>query len=244
MALEAAIQIELNEWLEREEVKWHKKSRELWLKEGDRNSKFFHLSTVVRRRKNQIAEIQLENGNWIHSRNEIADYFTQKNFSVFQSSNPHIPADLERLIDPSITEAENDLLSRIPEVDEIKKVVWEMNSHKASGPDGFPSLFFKKYWDAVESQVISIVQSFFREGWLLRQMNHTFITLIPKRQGACNFNHFRPISLCNFYYKIISKILVMRLRQILPKLIDPAQAAFVPERWIAENVVLAQEVVH
>jgi hypothetical protein len=88
------------------------------------------------------------------------------------------------------------------------------------------------------------VQSFFRDGWLLSQMNHTYITLIPKRQAASNFNQFRPISLCNFYYKIISKILVLRLRPILPKLIDPAQVAFVPDRWIAENVVLAQEVVH
>ncbi len=88
------------------------------------------------------------------------------------------------------------------------------------------------------------MQSFFRDGWLLSQMNHTYITLIPKRQGASNFNQFRPISLCNFYYKIISKILVLRLRPILPKLIDPAQVTFVPDRWIAENVVLAQEVVH
>jgi hypothetical protein len=50
--------------------------------------------------------------------------------------------------------------------------------------------------------------------------------------------------LCNFYYKIISKILVLRLRPILSKLIDPSQVAFVPERWIAENVMLAQVVVH
>ena len=79
-------------------------------------------------------------------------------------------------------------------------------------------------------QIIDAVQSFFREGWLLRQMNHTFITLIPKKQGACNFNHFHPISLYNFYYKIISKILVLRLRPLLAKLIDPSQAAFVLSR--------------
>ena len=79
---------------------------------------------------------------------------------------------------------------------------------------------------------------------MLPQMNHTFITLIPKKQGACNFNQFRPISLCNFCYKIISKILVNRLRPLLPKIIEPSQAAFVSGRWISESVVLAQEIVH
>ncbi|XP_050248620.1 uncharacterized protein LOC126695864 [Quercus robur] len=75
-------------------------------------------------------------------------------------------------------------------------------------------------------------------------MNETFITLIPKVQGAHKFGHFRPISLCNFCYKVISRILVARLRPLLDKLIDPAQTAFVPNRNIAENVLLAQEVVH
>ncbi len=63
LALETSLSAELNEWLEREELKWRQKSRELWLKEGDRNSKFFHLSTIVRRRRNQITEIQLEDGS-------------------------------------------------------------------------------------------------------------------------------------------------------------------------------------
>ena len=75
-------------------------------------------------------------------------------------------------------------------------------------------------------------------------MNKTFITLIPKVQGAYNFGHFRPISLSNFCYKVISRILVARLRPLLDKLIDLAQVAFVPNRNIAENILLAQEVVH
>jgi hypothetical protein len=79
---------------------------------------------------------------------------------------------------------------------------------------------------------------------MLSSLNHTFITLIPKKQGACNFNHFSPISLCNFYYKIIAKIIVNRMRPLLSKIIDPAQTAFVPNRWIAENIVLLQEVIH
>ena len=70
-------------------------------------------------------------------------------------------------------------------------------------------------------------------------INHTFITLIPKKLGACNFNQFRPISLCNFYYKVIAKILVNKLRPLLSQIIDSSQSAFVPNRWIIENVVLA-----
>jgi hypothetical protein len=77
-----------------------------------------------------------------------------------------------------------------------------------------------------------------------RELNQTFITIIPKTFGVCNFNQFRPISLCNICYKIISKIIVNRLRPLLNRLIDPAQVAFIPNRWITENVVAAQEVVH
>ncbi len=115
-----------------------------------------------------------------------------------------------------------------------------MHPLKASSPDGLPGLFFKHYWEIVGSQVICTIQSFFCSGWLLQKLNQTLITLIPKRVGVCNFNQFRPISLCNFCYKIISTILVNRLRPLLARIIDPAQSAFVPKRWISENIVLAQ----
>ena len=85
---------------------------------------------------------------------------------------------------------------------------------------------------------------FLREGWLLRELNHTYITLIPKVQGAYNFNQFRPISLYNICYKVISKILISRLRPLLKKMIDSTQVAFIPNRNIAENIILVQEIVH
>jgi hypothetical protein len=94
-------------------------------------------------------------------------------------------------------------------------VVLDMNPLKAPGLDGLSGIFFKHYWSTIGCKMVAAVQSFFREGWMLREMNQTMITLIPKNQGACNFNQFRPISLCNFFYKIISKILVNRLRPLL-----------------------------
>ena len=143
-----------------------------------------------------------------------------------------------------ITGEENEEICKVPTTEEIRRIVFEMHPLKAPGPDGLPGLFYTHYWSIVGDQVISAIQSFFRSGWLLKEFNQSFITLIPKKQGACSFNHFRPISLHNVCYKIISKILVNRIRPLLSKLIDPAQVAFVPNRWISENVVIAQEVVH
>ena len=199
---------------------------------------------MVRRRRNLISEIKTDDGQRIHSRQEIKAYFSARFHQVFQSSHLQVPSHLEGLLSPCISEARNNEISRIPDATEIREVVWSMHPLKASGPDGLPGLFFKKYWPIVGDQMEVAIQSFFRDGWLLKNSNHTFITLIPKRQAACNFNHFRPISLCNFYYKIISKIIVNRMRPLLSKIIDLSQVAFVPNHWIAKNVFLAQEIVH
>ena len=92
--------------------------------------------------------------------------------------------------------------------------------------------------------MVASVQAFFREGHLLRQLNHTFIRLIPKFQGAAEVQHFRPLSLCNVSYKIITKILANRLAPLLGKMVSPLQGTFIPGRWIVENIILAKEVVH
>ena len=228
--LEASLNLELDDWLEREDLKWKQKSRELWAKEGDRNTRFFHLSTLVRRRRNHINEIKLEDGSWINTREEIQNYFNENFKSLYQSECNDVPEDLENLIEPCISMEENEELCRVPSREEIRKVVFEMKSLKAPGLDGFPTLFYKHYWETVGDQIILATQSFFRSGRILSELNETFIALIPKKNGSCNFNQFRPISLYNVCYKVISKIIVNRLRPLLSCMIDPAQVAFVPNR--------------
>jgi len=79
---------------------------------------------------------------------------------------------------------------------------------------------------------------------MLRQINHTFLALIPKRDNPTETQHFRPISLCNTVYKTISKILVNRLRPLLDKIVSPVQSAFIPGRSIHENILLTHEIMH
>jgi hypothetical protein len=82
---------------------------------------------------------------------------------------------------------------------------------------------------------------FFCSNRLLKEQNHTFIALIPKKLGASFMCQFRPISLCNIIHKIISKILANRFKALLHLFISPYQSAFVPSRNIQDNNILAHE---
>lgn len=99
---------------------------------------------------------------------------------------------------------------------------------KAPGPDDFMVLFFQKYWTTVRGEVISMVKHFFSNGYMLKKLNHSFIALIPKHGSLVNISQFRPISLCNVCYKVISKILATRLKEVLPKLISCNQMPLSP----------------
>lgn len=88
------------------------------------------------------------------------------------------------------------------------------------------------------------VKEFFNEGILPPSVNETLVTLVPKTQLLESINQLRPISCCNFIYKIISKIIVARLKTYMGQLISCNQSAFVGGRLIQDNLVVAQEVFH
>ena len=115
---------------------------------------------------------------------------------------------------------------------------------KALGPDGMPALFYHSFWHIIGSQVTNAVLSCLNSCKIPESINHTFITLIPKVPSPKRMSDFRPISLCNVIYKIMSKVIANRLKPILSKIISETQSAFVPGRLITDNVLVAFETLH
>ena len=128
--------------------------------------------------------------------------------------------------------------------EEVDVAIKQMAPLKALGPDGMPPLFFQTFWPDIGRDVYEAVLSCLNSGTILKSINHTFITLIPKIKNLETVAQFRPISLCNFIYKILSKVIANRLKPILNSIVSKAQSAFVADKVIADNILIAFESLH
>lgn len=117
-----------------------------------------------------------------------------------------------------------------------------MPLNKTPWPNGLPAEFFRASWGIIRPLVCTAVKDFFLSSFLHTALNNTSLVLIPKRPGAESMKEFRPISCLNTVYKLISRVLADRLKQHLPVLIAPNQSAFVKDKPLLENVLLASEI--
>lgn len=233
--------IQLLEAQKHEETLWRQKSRITWMRTPDLNTKFFHFSTITRQRRNSVDAIRDEQGAWLHDREEIGGHIKCYFKTLFWASQSLFPQNLDSLISGEITEEDKRRLDRLPCDAEIWDAIKGIGGSKVPGPDGFTATFYQKYWSIVRPDVTGMIRHFFINGYLLQQINHTSIALIPKVNSPEQISQYRPISLCKVYYKIISKILIARLKLVMPKLVSHNQNAFVPNRHIQDNIILVQQ---
>ena len=145
---------------------------------------------------------------------------------------------------PRVLRAMNEELLRPFVAEEVSLALKQMDADMAPSTDGLPPLFYKQFWDKVGREVTEAVLSALNTGTIPKAINHTFLTLIPKIQSPRKVTDFRPISLSNVLYKLIAKMLANRLKPRLPQLISETQSAFMSERLITNNILVAHETLH
>jgi len=176
--------------------------------------------------------------------NHLKTFITNQYQELFMSTaGTHVEEVLE-CVPTRVTQQMNENLGVAFTQEEVWEALKEMGELKAPGADGMPVLFYKKLWsmvgEKVKEEVLAVLNGEdMPEGW-----NETVIVLIPKISSSEKLKDLRPINLCNVVYKIISKVLPNRLKQVLPEIISPSQSTFVPGRLITDNVLLAYELTH
>jgi len=206
--------------------------------------KFFFKAVKSHHARSKIVSITREDGSRIEDPNAIKEEAIKYFQRLLSENQPRPTLDydlLGRALPRRLDNSQCGELAREVTNEEIKDAIFSMKDSKAPGPDGFNALLKKRAWNIVGSLVCAAVKSFFRSGRILREMNVTAISLIPKVPNPTMLKDFRPISCCNTIYKCIAKILANRLKVVIPHLVGKQQTAFVKGRRIGDNILLAQE---
>ena len=136
-----------------------------------------------------------------------------------------------------------DLMKEVLE-EELKEVLGSFQKDKIPGPDGWTIEFFLDLFEILGRDLLQVVEDSRSAGWIPASFNTTFIALIPNSNNATSLNDFRPISLCNCIYNIISKVIAQRLKAILSAQVSAEQFGFLEGRQIHEAIGVAQEGLH
>ena len=185
-----------------------------------------------------------ESGRWCEEKESIAQAAVAYFENIYTTASPSRVEEVVAAIPARVTEDMNESLSHAFTREEVATALKQIHPTKAPGLDGMSAIFYQKYWDIVGSSVTNMVLNVLNNNLPISEINKTNISLIPKKNNPSRMSEFRPISLCNVIYKLISKTLANRLKTFLPFIISENQSAFTLDRLITDNVLVAFELMH
>lgn len=175
---------------------------------GDRNTKFFHDTTLQRRERNRIQRIKDDQGSWIEGKEEVFKAVLEHFQKIYKAGQIQDLEECMQHVPKIVIEEMNAKLMAQVEDKQIKEAVFSIGALKAPSPDGFNALFYQKNWETIKDDIGRAVKDFFLNGNISEEVNETLVALAPKVPLPECINQLRPISCCNVVAKIISKIFV------------------------------------
>lgn len=140
---------------------WRQRSRVTFLREGDRNTKWFQRKATWRKKKNDITKLKDSSGVWIEDKKgleEMTNCFFKKLYEKDDRAAPH---EIMELFQTTVTQGMNESLTKPFSASEISNALFQIGPLKAPGPDGFPARFYQRNWATIKEDVIKVVQDFF-----------------------------------------------------------------------------------
>lgn len=216
-----------------------------WLAYGDESTKVFYQSLKSRSTRNRINSIYNDDDEWICITKGVEEAFLLYYKNLFWNSKQDTLHVNQQIIDqgPKITEIHIGILQMQVTKEKVRQAIFSIPNDKSPSLDGYNSFFFKKNWDILGDEVCSAIMEFFSTRKLLKEINVTSITLIPKVSCPKGVGDYRPIACCSVLYKCLTKIIANRLNSVLPDIISCNQGAFMKGRSILQNILVCHDIV-
>ncbi|GLT80127.1 hypothetical protein SLA2020_515820 [Shorea laevis] len=242
-SLEVELLDEYHKVLHAEELFWCQKSRHDWIASGDQNTRFYHASTIIRRGRNRISTLKID-GTWVYDPQLLKQHVHEFFQGLFAKKATQATSHTYSEFQPGLSAIDNASLLAPISIDEVKFALFSMKGLKSPGPDGIQPIFYQKHWNVVSGTLHSFVNKALIDGFFDHWLLQAHIALIPKGESPDVIQKFRPICLLNVAYKVLSKVIVNRLRPHLQHLIGPLQSSFLAGRSTTDNIILSQEAIH
>ena len=219
------------------------RSRAEWFEEGENNIQYFEQLLRSNKRKSVIKELYNENNEVIRNKNDILKkikLFYENLYSERERHEENKSIFFENIL--KLEKESRDLCEGKITKEECFRALEEMKLNKSPGNDGFTAEFYQKFWPVLGGSLVDTLNDAFERGELSASQKQGVITLIEKEgKDAMYIKNYRPITLLNVDYKILSKVLANRIKEVLSQIIHSDQVGYIKERNIGEAVRLIDD---
>jgi len=219
------------------------RARARWLSQGEKNTKYF--LGLEKRNYNRTCINQLDLGtNRVTASEDIQNALYMFYSQLFTSSNPDVDTvEAKQFLNndsiPKLDIQEAEGFDQEITLEECRKALFAMKPNKTPGSDGLSVEFYQNYWETIKQPLFMSYLQAYRTGSLSDSQTHGIIRLIPKQgKNQLLLANWRPITLLNVDYKILSAVFAARIRTVIRQLVHEDQTGFVPGRQISQNTRL------
>ena len=228
------------------------RSRSRWIEEGEKNTKYFLNLEKFRGNANTLTSVRsAENGVLLQNNIDILDDIKKHFESLFKRDDSigeveqGVTNFLQGIDHPILSDEDQEACDTPLTLQELDNVTKTLNNESAPGIDGLTAHFYKFFWKKLRLPLFHCIQQSCQDGFLAATQRRGVITLLHKGNNLSreNIKNWRPITLTNTDYKIISKILASRLQNVLPNIISHNQSGFLKGRLIAEHIRTLDDII-
>lgn len=234
---------EIKEYYEKQLEAAKIRSRIKTFEDGEKSSKFF-FNTEKKNAMDKIwTKIKCRDGTYKSTINAILNeqkYFYKTLFTSEGSDETEVSKLLNN-VDESLKTEEKDFCDKKVTEQEISNAIKLLKTNKSTGYDGIVAEFYKEYWYLIHKDFTKVLKYIFASNALAPSQYNAVLTLLYKKGEREDIKNWRPISLLNVDYKIITKILAERIKQVLPSIIHSDQKRFCPwSKYFRSKQIIAR----